>query len=71
VQLCHSACLVGLRIRALFVEKSQLLDGRSLPLRDLVQVELMLAASFRNRPFAADHLKRSLGFGLGRKGRRV
>src|SRR5690606_33719689 len=37
------------------------------PLRDLVRMKLVLRRQFRNRPLAADRLKRNLGLELGRK----
>src|SRR5690606_21764338 len=45
----------------------QVLDGLPFPLRDLVRMKLVLRRQFRNRPLAADRLKRNLGLELGRK----
>src|SRR5690606_8961352 len=58
----------GLRIRSPVVEcLGQVLDGLPFPLRDLVRMKLVLRRQFRNRPLAADRLKRNLGLELGRK----
>jgi len=55
-------------IRSLVVKRfGQILDGLSLPLRDLARVKLMLRRQFRNRPLTADRLKCNLGFELGRE----
>src|SRR5690606_38297947 len=68
VQLRHLGFPAGLRIRSPVVEcLGQVLDGLPFPLRDLVRMKLVLRRQFRNRPLAADRLKRNLGLELGRK----
>src|SRR5690606_19395343 len=68
VQLRHLGFPADLRIRTLVVERlGQILDSLPFPLRDLVRVKLVLRGQFRNRPLAADRLKRDLGLELGRE----
>jgi hypothetical protein len=68
VQLRHLGFPADLRIRSLVVERlGQILNGLPFPLRDLVWVKLVLRRQFRDRPLAADRLKRHLRLELGRK----
>jgi len=61
VQLRYFGFPADLRLRSLVVERlGQVLDGLPLPMRDLVRVKLVLRRQFRNRPLAADRLKRNL-----------
>lgn len=68
VKLRNLGFPADLRIRSLVVERlGQVLYGLPFPLRDLVRVELMLRRQLRDRPLAADRLKRDLGLELGRE----
>jgi hypothetical protein len=61
VQLRHLGFPADLGIGGLVVERlGQVLDGLPFPLRDLVGVKLVLRRQLRNRPLAADRLKRDL-----------
>src|SRR5690606_4067022 len=68
VKLRHLGLPADLRIRPLVVKRlGQPVDGLPLPLRDLIGVKLVLHRQFRNRPLAADRLKRDLGLEIGRE----
>src|SRR5690606_31877393 len=64
----HLGLPADLCIRCLVVERlGQVLNGLPFPLGDLVGMKLVLRRQFRNRPLAADRLKRNLGLELGRE----